>query len=100
MRQAFYILFTYAILNFIYFMATAMNRPRPPGDAPPEVIRGFSGHWMVFYGAAFATLYSAYVVGYSGIQRKCPNGHAVPITANFCEECGVKLAAYVADINR
>jgi hypothetical protein len=92
MRQALYVIFGYAILNFIYFMATTVNRPPSRGDAPPEVVRGFSGHWMVFYGAAFATLYSAYVVGYSGIQRKCPNGHSVPITAKFCEECGAQLA--------
>ena len=91
MRQAGYVVFGYGILNFIYFMATTMNHPQSHGDAPPEVIRGFSGHWMIFYSAAFDTLYSAYVIGYSGMQRKCPNGHIVPITAKFCEECGAPL---------
>jgi len=93
MRQALYVIFGYAILNFLYFFAMTVNRPPSRGgDTPPEVVRGFSGHWMVFYGAAFATLYSAYVVGYYGMQRKCPNGHVVPLTGKFCEECGAQLA--------
>jgi len=91
MRTALYVIFGYAILNFVLFMATTASRSQPKGDAPREVIRGFSGHWMVFYGAAFATLYSASVVGYSGMDRKCPNGHSVGITARFCEECGAAL---------
>ena len=97
MRQALYVIFGYAILNFALFMARTINHPPTKGDAPPEVIQGFSGHWMVFYLAAFATLYSAYVVGYSGMQRKCPNGHTVPITAKFCDECGAQLAPSVLD---
>ena len=59
MRRAFYVLFAYAILNFLVFMATTASQPkRPTGDAAPSVVRGFSGHWMIFYGAAFAILYS------------------------------------------
>jgi len=48
----------YAMLNFLLFMTKA-----PPGDGganPPAVVwRGFSGHWMAFYTAALAILYSA-----------------------------------------
>src|SRR5436190_19920974 len=60
MRRAGYILFGYAILNFIVFMATTASQPKQQqiGDAPPAVVRGFSGHWMIFYGTAFAVLYS------------------------------------------
>jgi hypothetical protein len=97
MRQALYVVFAYAILNFIFFMVTTVNRPPPKGDAPPEIVRGFSGHWMAFYGAAFATLYSFYVVGYSGIRRHCPNGHSVPLTAKFCDECGAQLGPALLD---
>jgi hypothetical protein len=97
MRQAVYVVFGYGILNFIYFMATTMNHGQPNGDAPPQVIRGFSGHWMIFYSAAFAALYSAYVVGYSNFRRRCPNGHVVPLTAKFCEECGAQLAPPLLD---
>jgi hypothetical protein len=92
MRTALYVIFAYAILNFIFFMATTASHPQPEGDTPPEVVRGFSGHWMIFYGAAFATLYSASTIGYSAMDRKCPNGHSVTITAKYCESCGAALA--------
>jgi len=91
MRIALYGIFAYAILNFISFMLVTVKHPQPPGEAPPEVVRGFSGHWMVFYSAAFATLYSASVIGYSGLDRKCPNGHTVAVTAKYCDECGAEL---------
>ena len=91
MRSALYVVFGYAILNFVLFMATTAGHSQQQGDASPEVVRGFSGHWMVFYGAAFATLYSASVVSYSAMDRRCPNGHAVAVTAKFCEECGASL---------
>jgi hypothetical protein len=99
MRTALYILFGYAMLNFILFFLTTSGRPQPKGDAPPEVVRGFSGHWMVFYGAAFATLYSASVIGYSRMDRKCPNGHSPTITAKFCDECGAPLDPSFLDSN-
>jgi hypothetical protein len=88
MRKALYVLFAYAILNFILFMLTTTNAPHPAGDAPPSVVRGFSGHWMIFYAAAFATLYSAIHAPRLFRDRKCPNGHAVDPTAHFCPECG------------
>jgi hypothetical protein len=97
MRTTGYILFGYAILNFIVFFVMTSAHPQPTGDAPPEVVRGFSGHWMVFYGAAFATLYSASVIGYSGMDRKCPNGHRANVTAKFCEECGAPLGPSILD---
>jgi hypothetical protein len=48
----------YAIVNFLLFLA---NTPAHSYGAnpPAEVWRGFSGHWMAFYTAAFAILYSA-----------------------------------------
>ena len=88
MRKAFYVLFAYAILNFILFMFTTMNGPQSVGDAPPSAVRGFSGHWMIFYGAAFATRYSAIHAPHLVRDRKCPNGHAVGPDVNFCPECG------------
>ena len=97
MRRALSILFGYAILNFILFFVMTAAHLQPKGDAPPEVVRGFSGHWMVFYGAAFATLYSASVIGWAGIDRKCPNGHSVTFTAKFCEECGAPLESSFVD---
>ena len=60
-RYAAYGLFAYGIVNFILFIITTGSGPQPEGDAPPSIIRGFSGHWMIFYGAAFVTLTSAYL---------------------------------------
>ena len=48
----------YAMLNFLYFIAIASKSSGSAG-VDGSAIRGFSGHWLVFYGAAFATLYSA-----------------------------------------
>jgi hypothetical protein len=58
MSRALKILFAYALVNFVLFMASTMGHPKATGSAPPAVIRGFSGHWMVFYGVAFVTFYS------------------------------------------
>lgn len=87
MRYTVYGFFGYAFVNFALFMAQA-----PSGHAegtPPIVWRGFSGHWMLFYSAALATLYSA--VKASESARRCLNGHAVPATANFCSRCGQSI---------
>lgn len=61
LRYAGSALFAYAIVNFILFIVTTGSGPQPEGDAPPSVIRGFSGHWMIFYGAAFAIFTTAYL---------------------------------------
>ncbi len=93
MRRSFYVLFGYAILNFIVFFATTASRPKQQiGDAPPSVVRGFSGHWMVFYGAAFAVLYSRIYAPQLYRERKCPQGHSVSPTARFCPDCGYQFS--------
>jgi hypothetical protein len=58
MRRAVTIMFVYALINFVLFMLSTAGHPKPTGAAPPSVIRGFSGHWMLFYSVAFATFYS------------------------------------------
>jgi len=58
MRRAIKILFAYAIVNFLLFIISTTGHPRPTGSAPAAVIRGFSGHWMIFYSMAFVTFYS------------------------------------------
>jgi hypothetical protein len=59
MRRILKLAFAYAIVNFILFFGTTIGQPKPTGAAPPSVIRGFSGHWMVFYWAAFVILYAS-----------------------------------------
>ncbi len=59
-RYALYGLFGYALINFMWFFTSGGMQPHPTGGTTPSMVRGFSGHWMIFYGAAFAILYSAY----------------------------------------
>ena len=77
--------FGYAMINFALFVLKA-----PTGDAgtnpPAEVWRGFSGHWMAFYSAALAILYSA--ANEHSDRPLCLNGHPVKPGANYCEQCG------------
>lgn len=89
MRYGLYILFAYAILNFVLFIGTAPKHSAQLGSTPPSsVVRGFSGHWMVFYAGAFAVLYSRINAPQLYKPRKCPNGHVVSPTARFCPDCG------------
>ncbi len=82
--------FVYAIANFLLFAIAAPAGRRIPGaPAPPVVFRGFSGHWMAFYSAAVAILYSALVVRKHDPSRRCANGHPVAPSALYCETCGV-----------
>ena len=60
-------------------------------QAPPVVFRGFSGHWMAFYSAAAAILYSTWVVSKQDPADRCRNGHWALPTASYCEACGAQL---------
>ena len=83
--------FVYAIVNFIIFAVLAPGGADSGANAPPIVFRGFSGHWMAFYSAAAAVLYSAIVVAKRDPARRCPNGHPVSPSAVFCEVCGARV---------
>ena len=50
-RTAFYTLFIYALLNFGHFIVATRQYPKHGVPFPVE-LRGFSGHWMMFYGIA------------------------------------------------
>lgn len=85
MRYMVYGFFGYAIINFLLFMFNAP--PKGSVGSPPAVIwRGFSGHWMAFYSASLAILYSAVSPDASGLR--CINGHALSPGATFCNQCG------------
>jgi hypothetical protein len=88
--------FAYAILNFIIFFVAA-PRETGPNLIPVSVVRGFSGHWMAFYSAALAVLYSAGHVSYRDKAGRCLNGHAVGPLAQFCEQCGQPVAELPSD---
>jgi hypothetical protein len=82
MRYLVYGFLGYAVVNFAMFILGLY------GDRDDQFasLRGFSGHWMVFYVAALAML-SSYVRADTAVRR-CVNGHSVSPTANYCEICG------------
>jgi hypothetical protein len=90
MRTALYVLVAYALLNF--FLFALRDGSQTTGNQLSKEVRGFSGHWMVFYGVAFATLYSALHSPNLFRDRRCPNGHPVSPTAQFCPECGLPIS--------
>ena len=85
MRYMVYAFFAYALVNFLLFMGKA-----PSGGSgvnpPASVWRGFSGHWMAFYSAALAVLYSA--AHMADTAPRCANGHLASPNAVYCARCG------------
>jgi len=95
MKNLTYFFFGYAFLNFVIFIisdaAGGVSGKSEGSSTPTNVFRGFSGHWMVFYCVAMATLYSAIHVEEHDETRRCSNGHPVSPSAKFCEQCGAKV---------
>ena len=90
MRWSFYIIGGYALLNFLFFILRGGTRA-PGGEASPSIVWGFSGHWLAFYGAAFAILYSAIHAPQIMQKRYCPEGHETSPSDDFCPKCGHPL---------
>lgn len=90
-RKGLYALFAYAILNFVLFFARTVGEKPPPGTVSLGVVRGFSGHWMVFYAAAFVILHSARRTPALMSARLCPSGHAMAFGDRFCPVCGKEV---------
>jgi hypothetical protein len=71
MRWLTYAFMGYAVGNFLLFLAVMPPKGAGAGaNASPEVIRGFSGHWMAFYMAGAAAIYSAIAVSASGVGAR------------------------------
>ena len=86
MRYMVYGFLGYAMVNFAFFFFQVPTGKSDGANPPAIVWRGFSGHWMAFYSAALAILYSAAKANTTA--RRCSNGHAIPPDANFCARCG------------
>lgn len=86
MRRMVYGFFIYAFVNFALFFALSTRLPK---NRVPQAmqLRGFSGHWMAFYAAAWALLYAA---GHR-VTAKCASGHDASPAAKFCERCGAPV---------
>jgi hypothetical protein len=59
LRYMVYFFSGYAVINFMLFIPQAPSGKNAQGDPPAIVWRGFSGHWMAFYSAAFAIFLAA-----------------------------------------
>lgn len=93
MRWLVHGLFAYAILNFVIFVANVPAKvPGSSANESPLVLRGFSGHWMLFYAVAAGTLHSAITVARADPARRCGKGHPVSPSSKFCEVCGEGLS--------
>lgn len=89
LRYLAYGFFAYAIVNFFLFFTGQIGTATSSiGETPGGIVRGFSGHWMVFYCMAFAIFYSALQREKLGLVRRCPQGHQVSLSAKYCEKCG------------
>lgn len=83
--------FVYALVNFAAAMGKLPARAQKGQPADAATVRVFSGHWMLFYSAGAAILYSGISVARHDPQRRCSKGHPVSNTAAFCEACGAEL---------
>jgi hypothetical protein len=81
-------------LNFFLFIGHAVGgTSQDDSPSSPQVIRGFSGHWMVFYYAAFAIAYSALMKPELLGDAICARGHRALLSDKFCSECGSPVNA-------
>ena len=90
MRRAVYAMFGYTALNFVLFMMRTSTE-RDAGEASPSVVWGFSGHWLLFYGVAFAVFYSAIHAPKLLEKRYCSDGHPASPLDQYCPKCGQAL---------
>ncbi len=96
MRNMTYGFFGYALFNFALFMFLA-PKGGGAGPMPPQIVRGFSGHWMAFYSAALAVLYSASELWDQAGELRCPGGHTVQPLSKFCDQCGLTIVHHRND---
>ena len=83
MRKGLYVLFGYAFLSFFLFITLDSKSGNEASN-----VRGFSGHWLIFYFAAYAILYSAIQVSENETVRRCKNGHFLEPNDKYCGQCG------------
>jgi hypothetical protein len=87
MTYAMYGLFAYTFANFFLAIANGTDHAGESVSSP-ERVRLFSGHWMLFYYAAFAIAYSALMKPELLGDAVCNQGHKALRGDKFCSECG------------
>ena len=80
-----FVLFAYAMFNF--FATFGFGKSKSDGNnVNANTVRGFSGHWMLFYFAAF-TMFLAALNAVKNSPR-CTNRHRVVPGDSYCKKCG------------
>jgi len=87
MTYALYGLFVYVFANFFLAMDNTTSDPGESASSP-RAVRLFSGHWLMFYYAAFAIAYSALMKPELLGDAVCKLGHKALPGDKFCSECG------------
>jgi hypothetical protein len=83
MQYSVYGLFGYATLSFFAIFFSVGG-----DENEASTVRGFSGHWLFFYFAAFAVLRSYANVSQNDTIRRCKNMHVVEPAHSHCPDCG------------
>ena len=91
MLTALKVIFGYSFVSFFLFVVNAPSHSKQSPVSLPAEIRAFSGHWMIFYSVAFATLYSARERPDLLVEKRCSSNHVVSSTAEYCETCGERV---------
>jgi hypothetical protein len=79
----------YAVLNWVIMMADVVaGAPVQRALGRPWLLQSYSAMFMAAYSFGLAALYSGVVCSRRDPARRCPNGHPVPPSAVFCEQCG------------
>jgi hypothetical protein len=81
----------YVFASFFVLTSQAQSPRHSRLIITPLQIRIFSGHWMIFYGAAFLILYATRRSPQWVAGQQCPNGHSVPSSDRSCPLCGAEI---------
>ena len=71
MRWGFVLIFIYALGNFFIFWNELFTlQGKSPNEVMAVVLRGFSGHWLVFYFGTFLLFYAAKQAAQQNVLHK------------------------------
>ena len=82
--------FIYGFINFFVGISTIDNASEVWGET-----RIFTGHYLIFYGAAFAVMFSIFNKPEILQPITCSQGHEMGIDDAYCPVCGRKREAVI-----
>lgn len=85
MRNLCIAVFIYGFISFFFGISMLDNLPEDWGDT-----RIFTGHYLIFYGAGFAIMFSIFNKPDIMQPIRCPLGHEMGVDDEYCAMCGRK----------